>query len=260
MTASLLYGVLCVGGIIALALCSYGLTRWALRSKVTEDTRDLAGSVLFRIASLHGLVLALVFAQDLSGIRDVAVSASREATLVADIYYDATRFDAETTANLRSELAQYAMIVVEEEWPLLAEERHMAPRAWEKWDLAYQEVLNLTPTTPRQERLLAFMLADVRELSALRDERENVAQSPALPLFLWAALVGVILIGAAYFTWPATALNIALISGFGAFTGLIVYMIVAFSNPFAAPGRATTVGFDRFLTPEVRAMAEYPSG
>ncbi|MEM7487629.1 MAG: hypothetical protein AAF390_00740 [Pseudomonadota bacterium] len=121
---------------------------------------------------------------------------------------------------------------------------------------AYETILDLVPTTPRQERLLDVMLDDVRELSELRDARENAAQGAGFPLFLWAAIVGVVLIGAAYFTWPATALNLGLIGGFSAFTGLILYMIVAFSNPFAAPGRATTVGFERFLTPEVRAVAD----
>ncbi|MEM9011751.1 MAG: hypothetical protein AAGE18_11020 [Pseudomonadota bacterium] len=259
MASTLLTGTVFVAAIVALALGSYGIARWAFGARADEETRDLAGSVLFRIGALHGLVLALVFAQDLAGIRDVAVSAAREATLVSDIYHDARRYGVEETAGLRAGLARYGLIVVEEEWPLLAESRRLSPAAWTEWEAAYETLLDLAPATPRQERLHDVMLDDIRELSELRDARENAAQAAAYAIFLWVALAGVVLIGAAYFTWPATALNVGLIAAFAGFTGLILYMVFAFSNPFAAPGRATTVGFERFLTPEVRALATRPA-
>lgn len=249
-------GLAFVALVIAIALLSYAVARWLLGKAATEETRELAGSVLFRIGALHGLVLALVFAQDLAGMRDVSVSSSREATLVSDIYYDASRYGDEETLALRVSLANYALVVLEKEWAMLAEGRQLSSAAWVHWDDAYEALLNFNPETVRQERLHAIMLDDVRELSELRDTRENAAQATASSLFLWAALAGVVLIGATYFTWAATALNLALIGAFSGFTGLILYMVVAFSNPFAAPGKATTVGFERFLTPEVRAFLD----
>ena len=78
---------------------------WPLPHTLTdEDSRELAGSVLFRVAALHGLVLALVFAQELISIRDVHVTSAHEAAMLADIYYDLERYDAEGTQEIRAEL------------------------------------------------------------------------------------------------------------------------------------------------------------
>ncbi|PWJ20453.1 hypothetical protein [Jannaschia seohaensis] len=258
MTGSILAAPAFVLLIVGISMAAYGLTRRLLRGHMDEDTRDLAGSVLFRIASLHGLVLALVFAQDLANLRDVSVSAAHEATLVADIYYDAGRYAGPESAAIQHAMAHYGLLVAEEEWPRLAEQRRLLPEAWGTWERAYHLLLDATPATARQERLHGIMLTDIRLLSELRDTRGNVAQAGVSTVFVFAALIGVILVSAAYFPWAPTRLNLGLIAGFSAFTGVVLYIIIAFSNPFASPGRAPTVGFERFLTPEVRAMAAQP--
>ncbi|QGX98040.1 DUF4239 domain-containing protein [Roseovarius faecimaris] len=247
-------GLVFIAGVIAVSLASYALTRWALLARTDEDSRELAGSVLFRVAALHGLVLALVFAQELTSIRDVHVTSAHEAAMLADIYYDLERYDAEGTQEIRAELARYAIAVIDEEWPSLAGDGRLSDAAWQAWERGYESILDLSPETPRQERLLGIMLADIRELSELREARENAAHFGASQLFLIAALSGILLISAGYFTYPATALNLMLLSGFAAFTGLIIFFVMAYANPYHAPGNATPLGFERFLSDEVRAL------
>ncbi len=245
-----------IGSIIVLALVSYFLARLAFRNRIVkEETRELAVSVLFRIGALHGLVLALVFAQDLAGVRNVTQAAAREASLVSDIYHDAERYGHVETHALRQSFARYALIVTEEEWPQLASKKELSELAWQHWEAGYALLLRMTPETSEQSRLHQFMLEDVREISELRERRENAARGASRALFSMAALVGIVLISAAFFTWPATALNLTLVSMFAAYSGLILFMTVSFSNPFEAPGRAPTSGFERFLTIEVREMA-----
>lgn len=242
-----------VAVVVLLSLGSYGLARRFFARHAVEETRDLAGSVLFRIAALHGLVLALVFAQELGSIRDVTVTTAHEAAMLGDIYYDLERYGGEEVAPIQTHLARYAAAVLEEEWDLLARERTLSSSAWEAWGLAYDRLLDLAPATPRQERLLAIMLADIRELSELREARENAAHAGASALFLVAAFAGIFLISAAYFTWPPTALNLSLLSGFAAYTGLIIFFVMAYANPYHAPGNAEPSGFERFLNDDVRA-------
>ena len=64
-----LLAVLTVGGTVALAIGSYLLGRKLLLPLSGEETRDLAGSVIFRVSALHGLILALVFAGSVVGRR-----------------------------------------------------------------------------------------------------------------------------------------------------------------------------------------------
>lgn len=245
-----------VGLVVLTALVSYAVARWTLRRYCDEETRDLAGAVMFRIAGVHGLVLALVFAQDMLSVRDVSTGAAREATILSDIYHDAIRYDAVETVALQHHIARYGLLVVTTEWAQLAEMDRLSPEAWDEWESAYEILLSLEPASLRQDRLNEEMLKDVREISALRDAREDAAIGNDTSLFLWAAISGVALISAAFFTFPATALNVGLIASFSAYIGMILYMVITFSNPFSSPGHASTAGFERFLTPKVRAAAE----
>ena len=241
--------------IVAISLISFYAMRWAFGDSKDQETRDLAGSVLFRIASLHGLVLALVFAQELENVRAVDLTTAHEASMLGDVFYDLERYDADLTTPIRISLARYARAVVEEEWQMLADSRQLSPAAWAEWEAAYEALLSLSPETDRQERLLNIMLDDIRGLSELREERENAALAQTSTLFIVAALAGILMISAAYFTWAPTRINLALIGGFSAYTGLIIYFVVAFSNPYLAPGNSEPNGFERFLNEDVRALA-----
>ncbi|KIT16053.1 DUF4239 domain-containing protein [Jannaschia aquimarina] len=249
----LVAGPLVVALVVAGALASYAIAHKALAHRADEDTRDLAGSVVFRIAALHGLVLALVFAQELAGIGAVREATAREATLVGDIFYDLRRYDAETTEQAQEAIARYAGLVVEEEWAALGRAGTLSPDAWGAWDETYALILDLAPATPRQERLSEILLRDIRELSALREARAEAARAGVSGLFIVTALVGVMLTAAAYFTFPPTALNLTLIGAFAGFSGLIIHFVVAFANPYVRPGHAPPHGFERFLGSDLPA-------
>lgn len=80
------------------------------------------------------------------------------------------------------------------------------------------------------------MLDRIHLVSETRVKRENHADNAISRMFWFAALAGVVLIALAYFPYPVVRHNIALIAMFGAFTGLVLFFIYAFSNPFSPPG------------------------
>lgn len=252
----LIAAVVFILSVIAVSLASYGLARRLFMRWAGEDSRDLSGSVLVRLGALHGLMLALVFAQELTSLRDVNVTSAHEAAKLGDIYYDLERYDAGTTQAIRVQLARYAVLVLDEEWALLAQDGRLSDAAWQAWEQAYEGILDLDPSTPRQERLLDIMLGNIRELSELREARENAAHLGASRLFLIAAVSGILLIAAGFFTYPPTVLNLTILSGYVGYTGLIIFFVLAYANPYHAPGNATPLGFERFLKDDVRVLAE----
>ncbi|WP_217703101.1 hypothetical protein [Celeribacter sp. HF31] len=249
---SALIVVLCV---VALCLGAYGMTRRVLGRGADAERRELAGSVIFRVSALHGLVLALVFAQEVVNLRDVSTVSSREAALVGDVFYDLKRYDAAQTLPIRESLALYTRHVLETEWGLLADENQLHDQAWAEWEATYEAILDLTPETLRQESLRAMMLDGIRDVSMLRLEREEAARAGVNPLFLTAAIVGVILTAAAYFTFEPSRLNLLLLTIFSSYTGLIIFFIIAFANPYHAPGKAAPVSFELLYQGEVRELA-----
>ncbi|MBY5972773.1 DUF4239 domain-containing protein [Ferrimonas balearica] len=238
---------------IAVIFAIYALTRRIWGGRQTTETKDLAGSVIFRIASLHGLILALVFAQELIDYSEIRADLVSEATAVADIFNDIRRFDAgeEVTAEVQGTLAAYLRHVVNHEWAELSETGKLTAEGWILREAIYETALNLAPTTLRQTDLRAHMVAKAQAIAELRQKRENNAARELSGLFWFAALAGVICVAVPYFTYPPTPLHLALLSLYGGYTGVIMFVIFAFSDPFANPGALPPTAFTQLLAGEM---------
>ena len=126
--------------------------------------------------------------------------------------------------------------------------------AWARWDAAYEIALDLETGTARQDSLRAAMLADLDEISRMRDRRESHSLEQKVAPFWFAALSGVVLISVAYFSFPPTTLHLVLLSVFGAYTGIFLFLIYSFSDPFSPPAALTPAALERSqaITPGIR--------
>ena len=231
---------------IAVVLTVYFGTRLVLGADPDDRTRDLAASVLFRIAALHGLVLALVFASEVVEYHSLAFESANEVNAISDVYYDAARYG-EDASGVRDALKEYLEIVPSEEWRSLGEEGKLSSDAWAQWDAAYERVLDLDATSPRQVALRDNMLRKIHLIAENRDLREHHAKTALSPMFWVAALVGVVLISIGYYSFPPKRANLALLSIFAGYTGLILFTIYAMSNPFSAPAALQPILFVELL-------------
>lgn len=244
---SVLLAIAFIAGTIALILCAYFLMR-VITGGVSDDrTRDLAGSVIFRVSALHGLILALVFAQQMAEYQQLKLESVTEASAVADIFNDADRYDAERAGYIQTSIADYVSIVFQNEWEALGRTGRLEGSAWGAWDRAYEAILDLDVADARQESLRDNMLEKVQLIAELRDRRQHHGYSPIDGMFWFAAVSGVFFVALAYYSYPPTRHNMLLISIFGAFTGIILFFIYAFSNPYAGPGALTPDAYERLL-------------
>jgi len=238
----------------ALAVGPYALARRIMLSRTDEQTKDLAGSVIFRISALHSLILALVFAQELVNFNDARSTMTREAALVGDVFYDLKRYDEELTKATQADLLEYTNIVLNKEGESLASGARLDEQAWEEWKSAYLAILDLEPRNARQAALKEIMVDRVREISDLRIKRENTALAGVHELFLFAAVTGIVIISFAYFPFPPTGVNLTLLLIFGLYTGLVIYFIVAFANPFSGAGQIEPVRLERLYEGMVKSL------
>jgi hypothetical protein len=244
-------GALFALGTVMVTWAIYFAMHLLVARHVDDGTKDLAGSVIFRVSSLHGLILALVFAQELLDYNVLRTSVVREATAVADIYNDIRRYGADTEAEVQRALADYTREVVDAEWAMLGTENRLTAAGWRLREAVYEAILDLTPATPRQESLREHMMAKVQLMAELRQERENSALHQMSALFWFAAIAGVALVTVPYFVFAPTVLNVSLLSIYGAYTGLVMFIIFAFSNPFTQPGALHPEAFERLLETEI---------
>lgn len=238
--------LLFVAGTIVAVLAVYGVSRLVLARRSEDDTAVLAGSVIFRVAALHSLILALVFAQEQINFNELRANIVNEADAVADIYNDLIRYDEDATADIRAQMVAYTQEATGPEWETLANAR-LSQQAWSLWDDVYGSILNLTPTTQRQEWLHENLRDDIDAISDARTQRELAADGRVTPLFWVAAIGGLLLVAIPYFTFSATPLHIMLLAVFAGYNGIILFFIVALANPFTDPASIQPRPFERLL-------------
>lgn len=243
MLFDILVSLAFIAASVALVLGSYFTMRFVAGRAGTSD-RELASSVLTRIAAVHALILALVFAQEMVDYQQLRSESATEANAVADIYNDARRYGADAEP-IRIALRSYLDTVIGEEWQALATDRRLSSRAWGQWESAYAAVLDLVAAGPRQEALRDHMLAQLHTISEQRVKREMNGQDSLSRLFWFAAITGLIFTALAYYPYAPDRSALMLLSMFGAFVGVVLFLIYAFSNPYAPPGALGPGAFER---------------
>ncbi|ODT06944.1 MAG: hypothetical protein ABS58_09485 [Mesorhizobium sp. SCN 65-20] len=244
MIGSVLLGSAFVGGTILITLMSYFFMRWITGGGSDASERELASSITVRISALHGLILALVFAQEMIEYQQLKYESATEADAIADVYYDAERYGAAAQAAIQKSMSAYLKVVVEKEWDQLGSTGELAQEGWVEWDNAYRAALDLTPTTERQKSLRDHMLSQIQAIADTRVKRSNHSAGTINTMFWFAALSGLILMALSYYPFRAERRSVLLIALFGAYTGIILFLIYAFSNPYSRPAILSPAAYE----------------
>lgn len=257
MAGTLFLGCLFISGTALLVLACYFLMRRLAEEPAHAQTKDLANSVMIRISALHGLILALVFAQEMGEYQQLKVESAAETNALADIYFDAGRYGPLDPGMVGTPVREYVRIVIDEEWDSLGASGRLAPKAWGQWDTIYNVILNLAPANDRQKSLRDHMLASVHTIAETRVKREHHARNSLSVMFWFAAISGVVFTGLAFYPYTPRRSNLALLALLGAFTGIILFFIYAFSNPFKEPGSLEPSGYQH-LSRQLQQAADTP--
>ncbi len=146
-------------------------------------------------------------------------------------------------------------MVVHREWDQLGLAGELAQEGWVEWDNAYRAALDLTPTTERQKSLRDHMLTQIQAIADARVKRSNHGAGTINTMFWLAALSGVILIALSYYPFRAERRSVLLIALYGAYTGIILFLIYAFSNPYSRPAILSPAAYER-LEQQIAASAK----
>jgi hypothetical protein len=249
---SLVIGSIFAIGSVALVLAIYFVTRRVLSPGSEADrTHDAASSVAFRIAALYGLILALVYAQELEDYKGIRSDLTEEAVAIADVYNDIQRYGGAEVAVIRADLALYLFAVVNEEWHLLGRKEGLSGKAWRQWEDVYLRLLDLTPHTDREKYLANRMRDRVTAIARYRQIRESRAIGTFSGLFWGPALIGLALLAIPFYIYPPTRTNLLLLAAFGLYSGVVLLFIYMFANPFEAPGRLQPTPFLHLLAGDI---------
>ena len=226
--------MLAILGTVAVGVLPFIVVRHLLVRELPQTSDKVAETVAVRIGALHGLILALVFAEAQATHAELRQELSKEATAIEHIAQNLGRWDGPEAGKLREQLTDYVTAVLQNEWhassrPLGSPE---ARRAYNALDLS---VLDLKAQSPRQETLRAQMIEDMDAVQDHRKVRLSLVHRSLPALFWWVALLGFAITVALFFVFPATLLHVTMLCVYGAYTGLVLYVILALSHPFVGP-------------------------
>ena len=142
----------------------------------------------------------------------------------------------------------YALVVAEEEWPLMREGRE-SQKAWDLMDEIRISVETFHPTTDTQIVLYDHELQRVHDLGDARRARLLKAEE-GLPAILWVVLLlgGVIVVSFTYlFNLRSTAAHMLMVAALALIIGLVLFTIGALDYPFRGDVRVGPEAFKSVL-------------
>ncbi len=246
---------------IGIVLASYFVARRLLHPGSGEDrTLEVAGNVAVRVATLHSLILGLVYAQELDDYKAVRSNLIDEAVAISDVFNDVRRYGGPATLEVQQGLARYVAVVVDEEWERLARHERLSPRAWQEWEGVYDTILDLAPVTERERYLSARLKDRVSAIAKYRQLREAPSSNHFSGLFWAPALIGLVIVSAAFYVYRPSRTHLVLLGLFGAYSGVILFFIFAFANPYANPGKLQPRPFQHLLDGDFRSVMPAKAG
>lgn len=179
---------------------------------------------------LVSLMLSLAFADVLLKKSSIENTLMRETTSIADAISDLRSYGTKETQEISTLLIDYAVAVVEYDWPALANGR-LSDHTQELKSQIYDRALLLEPSTRKQEILLAGILADIDAISDYRLNRLTATLAHP-PVFVYVVLIGFFLTMACFGAYKPQKALVVLVSAYAAFVGFVLYLILSLSDPF----------------------------
>lgn len=217
----------------------YLLSNRLLADSPPKDARR-AANYLFRVVGiLVSLFLSLTFADVVLELNQIETSIEREAVMLEDIYRDLDRYGSERAIKAQSLVKEYLQAVIEYDWPALANDM-LSEEARQHLGQLENEVLHLEDNSEVQAILRSRIIADVDLISDLRLSRlEQAFDKP--PLFLIVVIFGFLTTMVCFGPHEPNRLTLVLLSFYTLLIGLVIYLILAYSDPFqGATGVAPT--------------------
>jgi len=205
-----------------------------------EDMKEPTNNLFRVVGLLVSLMLSLAFSDVIVEQRTIQKAVRREAGAISDIFEVLKMFDIERTREIRTILVEYTQAVIDDDWPALANDK-LGQRPGALYEQFRDTVMNLELATPAQEKLWSLIVADSDALSDYRVTRLNAALA-APPFYVNVIIFGFLITMATFGAYRPQTTLIMLVSLYTVFVGLVLYLILALSDPFQGDiGIAPTV-------------------
>ena len=245
-------GLVIIAVVMIIAVGGLVLVQRLYSIESRKQHNDVAGFIYAVLgvayAVLLGLMLIAVW-EKWNAAEDITTD---EANELAGIFYWAHALPQPEGRHIQELALSYGQVVVEEEWPLMAQGRS-SPKAWAILDELRATILGLNPPPAQQtgydQMRYNQMLEQLHSLGDARRERLLVAEQ-GLPVILWIVLIlgGVITVGFTYlFGLQNTLVHLLMVAALALIISLSLFTVAALDYPFQGDIRIHPAPYEQDL-------------
>jgi len=211
---------------LAIYIISYKLIKKSKTVRLTEPINNL-----FRlVAIIVSLMLSLSFGEVIAEWKAINNAINQETVAISDTYINLKYYDSEATREIRAILIDYAQAVIDDDWPAMANDR-LGQRASALKRQFTEKLMELKPATSIQKEIRSGIIADIDTLSDHRLIRLNHSMAKP-PVYVLVIIFGFLVSMACFGAYQPYFPLIALLSLCTLFIGMVLYLILAMSDPF----------------------------
>ena len=165
--AVVLWSFLITAGITVVAVVGALLVRRWVGVEVLERHNDVAGFIYAVIGVLYAVVFGFTAIMVWERFGETQANVEKEANQLADLFRNAQAFPHDISEELETNLRSYVRLVVEKEWPAMAEGKSSV-EAWDAYTQLWQTYYRYRPQD-EYERI--WYAESLRNLNQLGDQR-----------------------------------------------------------------------------------------
>src|ERR671916_849459 len=184
-----LFGVLLVVSLSVLVpRGGLGLEPRLVPPPLRESYNSVSGTIYIPLCGLFGVMSAFMIGlgwEEFDGSRD---RTQREASALAAVYWRADELPKPEQRRVQQLCRSYARTVIQEEWPLMSQEKE-SERAQSIVNDLQNSINEFNPSTAVQAELEGQLVKQVDDLGGLRELR-LVDSTASIPSILWVLLLG----------------------------------------------------------------------
>ncbi len=245
---TLLWGLLFVGGSVALAIMGLLWVRRTVPLSFLETHHEVAGFFIGVLGVIYAVLLAFVVIVVWEQHEEARITADREAAELADLFWMAQGFPDPQQQRMQDLTHTYAQFVVDEEWAAMAR-GEVGIQAQAALDDLRQIYWEFEPDTIREAALYAESLTRLNDMTDSRRERLLASRTGVLPI-MWTVLVtgGILTVVFTYFFGVKSIRSQTLMTAaLTATIALVLFLIFTINYPFSGDVRVSSESFDQVL-------------
>ena len=230
---SIPFGVFLICLSVALAVGVLILVQRSVPIATRRQHNDVAGFIYAVLGVVYAVLLGLMVVAVWEEWDQAASTADDEASSLAEIFWLTDRMPESDGHHIQVLARSYARIVVDEEWPLMEQEKS-SPQAWDLLDDLRVSLQTFHPTTPEEQVVYEQGFERMSHLADARRDRLLEANQ-GLPAILWVVLVtgGIVVVSFTYlFGLDSTMIHLLMVASLALVISLVLFTVAALNFPF----------------------------